>query len=43
MFVTFMLVVAIVYINLLVAIMTSGYTEVRKRDVLSVVLVSRLR
>lgn len=30
MFVTFMLLVAIVYLNLLVAIMTSGYTEVRK-------------
>lgn len=32
MFVTFMLLVAIVYLNLLVAIMTSGYTEVRKAN-----------
>lgn len=30
MFITFMLLVAIVYLNLLVAIMTSGYTEVKK-------------
>lgn len=29
MFVMFMLIVAIVYLNLLVAMMTSGYTEVR--------------
>lgn len=29
-FVMFMLIVAIVYLNLLVAMMTSGYTEVRK-------------
>ena len=33
MFGTFMLLVAIVYLNLLVAIMTSGYTEVKKQDV----------
>lgn len=33
MFVTFILLVAIVYLNLLVAIMTNGYTEVRKDQV----------
>lgn len=33
MFVTFMLVVVIVYLNLLVAILTNRYTEARKQEV----------
>ena len=33
MFVTFMLLVSIVYLNLLVAILTNRYTEARKEEV----------